>query len=1821
MVGGGGKKKGKQQNQQQVNNNNNKANNAAPASAPIVNKENQVPVVTAADPETNNKPVVDLASIVKGGQNNINNKPDSNVLLDDTTHSTTETERVVVNNVANNTGSNMETPTVSAAELHTPPDSAPASSIFNNLDLDKIPEFTPSFTATPPTSKPASAAPAPTWNINANIFSPASQPTQPVAQHVSQVPQSGYGGAPVQYPQPAPLMPGPPMYPMPNQYSQQILYKGSAPFFMPYVAGPQASSPAAPQPNKHIMNRGANSFDPNSGYPVDVIHGLPQAHKPGETIQIRLDDNRKGTGIKPGGGYGIPGYQPPLIPHLPQQQYQPPPLMNNLPQQVHQKVMLEPVNVSAANLSDHTNSYTAVVQTAPPLLPLQPQQPPHTPQQQASNKPSHPPQQQQQKRPSPPPPTPAVEPPTPTPAPAPVTQVKPVAEIKIKSVMKVDEEETEEVTTSSTPVAAASASDEKTLSEALDKVSLDEPPPPTSTRKKESSPPQQVTLLSKKGSSSTPSPQPTSTPTPAAPNPTPPSSNAVDEKQSAGAKESKDKSARDSSKSATAAPVEKKAAGEEKQQKQQQSKEVKASSPVVEEPSSTPAPPLSNNKESTKPAAASNKKQAAGSKAASEEKESPAAAPAPTTPAPAPSTEKKEAKPAPVPAAAGVKPVTASPAAFDFKSMTNLGQVSVNTETREQFRNSLKTKGSRQTPLGVDDESVSSDPNRKKYSRNQLLELQNTPESSKMPDSYNKSLDIFHLGSGGGGGGAGSGGGGGGGRSSSSTFSNMSSFGVPGDRGYMHRGSQSTYGSKDKGDFQPMIIHSVSLREEVKLKTTENAWKASALKKDPNERVVIDARSFLNKLSPENFESILSKFVQLKLNNDNIGKIIDLITFKAVWEPKFSEVYAKFISELDTLDKKNNPPQKPTQGQPQPDPKQADPAAKQRFDIRGLLLKKFQAEFAEIVKTDKEARLKSEALKQIADAKEREEARQQYEDEERLNRKKSVGMMTFIGELFKLRMLHPKVLHSCFEQLLQKPRDVENLECLTKLIMSTGKSVEELNRANGPYSKTSKDKWNEVIPQVRKLVDPGNKNPLPSRIRFMILDVLDLKDRGWIPRMAENKPKTMAQIEKDIEQDAIRKNMQLRDDDNRMMGGMNKPTPGKRPQPASSNPQTPVSTASQKITVDVSKFHHIKQEDLELSLRPSFGSGGFGSFGGGFGAGMGAGAGAGFKSATKTASSSSSMRGRPGAAGGLPPPITQQNSFSVLSGMMGPESSAPQSKPTPPGKTQPGTPRGGASTPSKSKQSPASTPTTPAAPAKQAAPAAPAWISRNDNVEFEKKLATLGADQFEDKYSLEDQYMEFLQFGEHFTDQQDIKGTNNQYKEEVTDLMGKCLNRLHEPLLSWTRLEAQYHRLVEKMEVEVNSLGADKFDPRGLTRSLLIFLLQRRPVEQNFVTAFLISIIEKSKKWGGSTLHLLKDFVVYCTKSDIRDDFPNVVNVLGEVLGYLIVFGSLTLDDYRKHLLMKYVEDVSTKVFIHMVHSIARLQGAGPILFSSLPSLESIQSFLSPVTYRKYSSFTSFDPLPSDQVRAKLVDSHSLGWLLDRSVQLPAGHSLLVNTSRAGPDELALVNLCLHYYVAHSSQAAAGSSPVSEYLSLNFGTPCSNKDLWFALTQKIAYESLDPSGTSSAPNEDGADMNYKLNEARFRTLFQRLVTSHLATMETLDQVLPCLFALLDINLHMQLPMGLLQSQFVIVKEMLLETKVDLSLINAQFTRFSADKTSYHEPASKLAKPVSTDIVIQESGYSKTSALLALANFFKEIEDEEADVSGDEESGGEESGKK
>lgn len=53
------------------------------------------------------------------------------------------------------------------------------------------------------------------------------------------------------------------------------------------------------------------------------------------------------------------------------------------------------------------------------------------------------------------------------------------------------------------------------------------------------------------------------------------------------------------------------------------------------------------------------------------------------------------------------------------------------------------------------------------------------------------------------------------------------------------------------------------------------------------------------------------------------------------------------------------------------------------------------------------------------------------------------------------------------------------------------------------------------------------RNKIPSRIRFMIQDVIDLRKNKWIPRRVDSKPKLINEIENDAKNEAMEQSMAL----------------------------------------------------------------------------------------------------------------------------------------------------------------------------------------------------------------------------------------------------------------------------------------------------------------------------------------------------------------------------------------------------------------------------------------------------------------------------------------------------------------------------------------------------------------------------------------------------------------------------------------------------------------------------------------------------------------------
>ena len=83
-----------------------------------------------------------------------------------------------------------------------------------------------------------------------------------------------------------------------------------------------------------------------------------------------------------------------------------------------------------------------------------------------------------------------------------------------------------------------------------------------------------------------------------------------------------------------------------------------------------------------------------------------------------------------------------------------------------------------------------------------------------------------------------------------------------------------------------------------------------------------------------------------------------------------------------------------------------------------------------------------EANLAAAESEERKKEMQlEYEDKERRARRRSLGNIRFIGELYNLRMLTDRIMHEIIRKLINQT-DEESLECLCWLLNTTGKQLE-----------------------------------------------------------------------------------------------------------------------------------------------------------------------------------------------------------------------------------------------------------------------------------------------------------------------------------------------------------------------------------------------------------------------------------------------------------------------------------------------------------------------------------------------------------------------------------------------------------------------------------------------------------------------------------------------------------------------------------------------------------------------------------------------------------
>lgn len=369
---------------------------------------------------------------------------------------------------------------------------------------------------------------------------------------------------------------------------------------------------------------------------------------------------------------------------------------------------------------------------------------------------------------------------------------------------------------------------------------------------------------------------------------------------------------------------------------------------------------------------------------------------------------------------------------------------------------------------------------------------------------------------------------------------------------------------------KPQVINiSLSLREDVKLNVSENAWKPKRLKtaaevadeSKETQELYKKFRSILNKLTPEKFDKLIKQILELDINTEERFKgVIDLVFEKAISEPSFALTYASLCHHLKQLNV--------------PNAAETDTA-----NFRYLIINKCQMEFEKASADETANLLKEKEIDECDDPDKKKEMKLLFEEEERRMRRRSVGNVRFIGELYKQGMISARIMIGCIENLIKKLEE-ETLECLCKLLTTIGKKVEsEPGIDLQPY-----------FSNMQKIVNTKDKR-VSSRIRFMLQDVIDLRSHNWVPRQQAANPKTMEQIQMEVEMEQFNKssymNYPSQKDDR--PGNMNKRGGSK-----SANSDEGWSLASsrntrmkqQSYTVDAGKLKGIKRLS-EISLQPT----------------------------------------------------------------------------------------------------------------------------------------------------------------------------------------------------------------------------------------------------------------------------------------------------------------------------------------------------------------------------------------------------------------------------------------------------------------------------------------------------------------------------------------------------------------------------------------------------------------------------------------------------------
>lgn len=358
--------------------------------------------------------------------------------------------------------------------------------------------------------------------------------------------------------------------------------------------------------------------------------------------------------------------------------------------------------------------------------------------------------------------------------------------------------------------------------------------------------------------------------------------------------------------------------------------------------------------------------------------------------------------------------------------------------------------------------------------------------------------------------------------------------------------SRSTRGSR-RGGFdakEAQAAKTMPLTAGMELKpiaVTSSGWKPNSIINksaanatggymDP-EMVQRKVKAALNKMTPEKFDKIADQILDIasqskdETDGRTLRQVIQLTFEKATDEAHWASMYAKFCKRmLETIS-----------------PEVRDENVKDKTGqvvsggnlFRKYLLNRCQEEFENgwIAKKDedeKKPKAEGETTEAQADKQEFEKSAAEKEDGDKKGeqqklgdttmmsdeyyaaaaaKRRGLGLVQFIGELFKLGMLTERIMHQCVHRLVDYngvPDEAE-IESLCKLLRTVGYNLDQTDRGHGMME--------AYFSRIQAAIDMPD---LPSRMKFMLMDVVDLRRVGWVSKDGNKGPKTLEEVRAEV---------------------------------------------------------------------------------------------------------------------------------------------------------------------------------------------------------------------------------------------------------------------------------------------------------------------------------------------------------------------------------------------------------------------------------------------------------------------------------------------------------------------------------------------------------------------------------------------------------------------------------------------------------------------------------------------------------------------------------